>query len=101
MKTMYRIGTLPMGIMLILVGIIMFISQWLGLEYVQYIFKLWPIVLIIMGFEILYYTSKIQDDNMRLKYDFWSIFMLFVMIFLSVIAFVAGNLTEEIIKYFV
>lgn len=98
---MYRVGTLPMGIMLILVGIIMFISQWLGFEYMQYIFKLWPIVLIITGFEILYYTSKVQDDHMRLRYDFWSIVMVFVMIFLSVIAFITGNFAEEIIKYLV
>lgn len=98
---MYRIGTISTGIMLILTGIIMLISQWVGFEFIRYIFKLWPIILIVMGLEILYYSHKIKDGDEKLKYDFWSIVMLFIMVCLSVMAFIAGNLTDEIIQYFI
>lgn len=98
---MYRVGTVSMGIMLVLTGIIMFVSQWTGLEFIRYIFKLWPITLVVMGVEILYYSHKIKDGDEKLKYDFWSIIMLFMMLGLSVVAFIAGNLTDEIIQYFI
>lgn len=97
---MYRVGTVSMGIMLVLTGIIMLVSQWAGFEFVSYIFKLWPITLVVMGGEILYYSYQIKDDKSKIQYDFWSIIMLFMMVGLSIIAFVAGNLTDEIIQYY-
>lgn len=65
-KKQIRIGKITFGVVLILVGIMIFVQTLTSLDILRYVFMLWPLVLIIFGIEILIYRDK---ENV--KYDIW------------------------------
>ncbi len=65
-KKQIRIGKVTFGVVLILVGIMIFIQTLTSLDILRFVFMLWPLVLIILGIEILMYKDK---ENV--KYDIW------------------------------
>lgn len=65
-KKQIRIGKVTFGVVLILVGIMIFVQTLTSLDILRYVFMLWPLVLIILGIEILIYRDK---ENV--KYDIW------------------------------
>lgn len=65
-KKQIRIGKLTFGVILILVGIMIFIQTISSINILRYVFMLWPLVLIVLGIEILVYRNK---EN--IKYDIW------------------------------
>lgn len=65
-KKQIRIGKITFGVVLILVGIMIFVQTLTSLDILRYVFMLWPLVLIILGIEILIYRDK---ENV--KYDIW------------------------------
>lgn len=65
-KKQIRIGKVTFGVVLILVGIMIFIQTLTSLDILRFVFMLWPLVLIILGIEILMYKDK---ENV--KYDLW------------------------------
>lgn len=74
----WRVGTFSMGILLIILGITLFISLIKDFSAINYLISAWPIILIILGAEILLYIYFSKDDQPKVKYDFLS--MLFVII---------------------
>lgn len=83
-KKQIRIGKVTFGVVLILVGIIIFIQTILSLNILRYVLMLWPLVLIILGIEILVYRNK---EN--IKYDIWgSIFTLIIIGIVSLFSIV-------------
>lgn len=89
MKREWRVGTLSMGILLIALGCTLFISQFKGWSSLQIIFKLWPIVLIMLGCEILGYLFFSRKETSIVKYDGFSIFIIILIILLSIAAYAA------------
>ena len=82
MKTK-RVGTISMAIVLIGFGILIFIAQINALSAVELSMKFWPMILIVLGGEILWYIYKSKDsEDIKIKYDILSIFI--VMVILSV-----------------
>lgn len=77
-----RVGTLSMGISLIALGVILLVALLGGYGIIDQLFKWWPIILVIIGGEILLYVYRAQEDQPKIKYDFFSIFMIMV-IFVS------------------
>ena len=78
-----RVGTISMGIVLIGFGILILISQINQLSAVELAMKFWPMILILIGGEVLWYSYKTKDDeDIKIRYDILSIFI--VMIILSV-----------------
>lgn len=73
-----RVGTYTFGIMLILIGISVVIMTFTKLDFVKYILMVWPILLIILGIEILYLNTK---SNIKVKIDFVSIILMCVVLF--------------------
>lgn len=69
----WRIGTISMGATLIMLGIFLLASQWFGLDMMQVMVSWWPMILIILGIEILFFLIKSKEDKPYLKYDFLSI----------------------------
>lgn len=65
-KKQIRIGKVTFGVVLILVGIMIFIQTLTSLDILRFVFMLWPLVLIILGIEILMFKDK---ENV--KYDIW------------------------------
>lgn len=80
MKTK-RVGTITMGIVLIALGVIMFISQINGRSALNLAIKLWPLILILLGLEILYFRYISKDEGLIIRYDILSIFLVMVILF--------------------
>ena len=91
----WRVGTFSMGLLLIAVGIVLFISEIKGLQGAEQIIKLWPIVLIILGVEILAYIFLSKEEHPKIKFDGFSIFIIIIIIFLSSGAYVFNNLINS------
>lgn len=82
-----RVGTVTMGLSLIAAGILFLMSLLFHNVDVGYWLRFSPIILVILGIEILVFNFSKKHD--KLKYDFLSIFFSFVLIFVTLgVAFV-------------
>lgn len=75
----WRVGTVSMGASLLLLGVILFLSKFLGMELVQVMTAWWPVLLIVLGIEILLYLYLSRQEKPVIKYDFLSIFFVGVL----------------------
>lgn len=69
----WRVGTISMGISLLSLGIFLFVSQILLIDLTKIMLAWWPMILIVLGLEILFYLFINRKDKPLLKYDFLSI----------------------------
>lgn len=69
----WRVGTLSMGLVLIMTGIILLIGKFNQFSAIKSIINLWPVILILLGLEILTYLKFAKTEQMIIKYDFLSI----------------------------
>ncbi len=72
----WRVGNLSSGIVLIILGFVLLTSLLKGAIFTEYILKLWPVVLVILGFEILIYTYFSSEEESKVKYDIFSMLMM-------------------------
>lgn len=79
-----RVGTISMGIVLIFFGILIFISQVNNFSAVEMFVKFWPGILIILGFEILYYVYTDKSEEIKIKYDGFSIFVVTIILIVNI-----------------
>jgi hypothetical protein len=70
----WRVGTFSMGGALVFLGLFLFLCRFLGFSMVQAMSAWWPILLIILGVEILLYLFMSRQEQPMIKYDFLSIF---------------------------
>ncbi|WML37930.1 hypothetical protein RCG19_11790 [Neobacillus sp. OS1-2] len=70
----WRVGTFSMGASLLLLGLFLFFSKFLGLDLIQVMTAWWPLLLVVLGIEILLYLFLSRQEKPVLKYDFLSIF---------------------------
>jgi len=84
MKRQWRVGTLSMGVLLIALGIIMLVSQILEVSVIEHIIKWWPIILIMIGLEILVYVFLSKQNETKVKFDVFSIIVISIMMIASV-----------------
>jgi len=63
-----------MGASLLLLGIFLLLSQILGYKLLHVMMSWWPIILIVLGIEILVFLLFTKQEKPFLKYDFLSIF---------------------------
>lgn len=78
-----RVGTISMGFLLIGLGFALLISRLNGFNELSAL-KYWPVLLIIIGGEILWYVYRAKEDNVKVRYDIFSIFMVMIIIFTCV-----------------
>lgn len=69
----WRVGTISMGSTLVLLGCILFISQWQGKQALEALIAWWPIVFVLLGIEILVYIALSRMAQPIVKYDILSI----------------------------
>ncbi|MEH7353813.1 hypothetical protein V7150_09555 [Neobacillus drentensis] len=69
----WRVGTFSMGASLLFLGLFLFFSKFLHLNLVQIMTAWWPLLLIVLGVEILVYLFLSRQEKPMLKYDFLSI----------------------------
>lgn len=72
-----RIGKTTFGITFILVGIALILQIFIKQDIFKYVMLMWPIVLILFGIEVLYYSHK---KDVSIKYDTLGIFLSFLII---------------------
>lgn len=69
----WRVGTFSMGAALVFLGLFLFLSRFLGFDLAHVMSAWWPILLIVLGVEILLYLFFSRQEKPILKYDFVSI----------------------------
>jgi hypothetical protein len=74
----WRVGTFSMGASLVFLGLFLFLSRFLGFELVHVMTSWWPLLLVVLGIEILLYLFFSRQEKPVLKYDFLSIFFVAV-----------------------
>lgn len=84
MMKIKRVGTISMSIVLIAFGVILFLSQINEYSALNMVLKVWPVILILMGLEILWYKYFSKDESIILKYDLFSVFVIFVILFVNI-----------------
>ncbi len=76
-----RVGTLTLGGILILYGILFLLHPIVaGITY-HLIFELWPVVFLALGIEVLFSAIRFQDESF--KYDFGAIVILCLLLFFA------------------
>ncbi|AEV67324.1 hypothetical protein Clocl_0615 [Acetivibrio clariflavus DSM 19732] len=73
-----------MGLLLIALGVIMLVSQILEISFIEHIIKWWPIILILIGLEILLYIFLSNQDAPKVKFDVFSIIIISILMMASV-----------------
>lgn len=81
MKKSHRVGTLTLGCMLITFGILFLLRIFLTGITFDIIFKLWPIILIFLGIEILVANFTQKDE--KLIYDKTAFALIIILSFFS------------------
>lgn len=76
-----RVGTVSMGVVLIGVGILLLYAQLKGAASFLLLTKWWPLILLLLGGEILVYAHLSKEENPKIKYDVFSIFIVLLLTF--------------------
>lgn len=74
-KRQWRVGTLSMGMILIVFGLVLLLAQFNNFSAVELVSTWWPAVMIILGLEILAAHYFSGEDKPPIKYDLLSVFM--------------------------
>lgn len=81
MTNTHKIGTLTLGAMLIAFGILFLLRIFVAGITFEIIIKLWPIIFIFLGLEILY--ANFKQKNSKLVYDGTAIALIIVLTFFA------------------
>lgn len=73
-----RVGTLTMGLSLVLFGVLFALHTFFDIFTFAFIIKLWPIVIIFLGIEML--VNSIKDKDSHIKVDFLSFLLTFAVL---------------------
>lgn len=91
-----RVGSVTFGLTLILFGILFLVHIALPTLHYELIFRLWPVVFILLGCEILVENHRSNAEKCRFIYDFPAIVMLaMMMLFAMVMAAVDYSITYQ------
>ena len=90
----WKVGTISLGVMLVLIGGIWIYSTSTGLPLLDTLFKWWPIVLILLGIEILIFSLIPKGEQVKVKLDGISIFLIIlIVIFLAGAQFISTGIS--------
>src|SRR5690625_7952784 len=82
----WRVGSISMGVSLLLLGVLLLLSQFFQVKVTTIFLTWWPVILIVLGLELLVYLFLSKQENPVIKYDFLSVvFVGFICMFAIVI----------------
>ncbi|MCI8357176.1 MAG: hypothetical protein HFI51_03365 [Lachnospiraceae bacterium] len=84
-KRTHRVGTITCGLVLVFYGILFLLRTVFPFLELGMIFEFWPIVLVLLGLEILIGCTGKRAQMRTFKYDFGSILIILVMMGFSLI----------------
>lgn len=78
---MHRVGTVTLGIMLVVFGILFLIHMVIPTLRYEFIFKLWPIMLIALGVEVI--LANLKSEKITFLYDKGAVLLMIIICFFS------------------
>lgn len=77
----HRVGTVTLGLMLVIFGILFLVHMIIpGVSY-DFIFQLWPFMLVALGVEVLWVNVK--NEQVSFVYDKGAVFLMIIISFFS------------------
>ncbi len=73
-----RVGAITLGSVLIFYGIIFFLCSFTEIMPYAVIFKVWPVIFLVLGIEVLVAAVRWKDE--QFQYDFAAIIMICILI---------------------
>lgn len=94
----WRVGTISMGLALVSLGVILILSQIFSWQPAYGMLSWWPIILIVLGLEVLVYLFLSKQENPVVKYDLLSIFLVGIISFagIGLATFSATGLLDKV-----
>lgn len=87
----WRVGTVSMGLALIFLGIILLVSHFNNWDVLTISVSWLPLILVVLGIEVLVYLFLSQKEQPVVKYDILSIFFISVLGIASILLFVLSS----------
>lgn len=81
----HRVGTITCGLMLTLYGILFLLHMAVPTLNYWIIFRLWPVVFIMLGVEILISSVGKNQDKRKFVYDFPAVLVIIIMMLFAMI----------------
>lgn len=81
----HRVGTITCGCMFVLYGVLFLLRMILPQLNYRILFDLWPVVLISLGVEILAGSTRKNQEEQRIIYDFPAVLLVMFLTFFTVI----------------
>jgi membrane-bound ClpP family serine protease len=79
----WRVGTFSMGVLLILVGALLMMGEFQQISKIKLLYTWWPVILIILGLEVLAHVYLSKEEHPVAKYDGFSIFIILLIIIVT------------------
>ena len=93
-----RIGSISLGVTIILYGVLFFLHNILNVLEYEIIFRIWPIIFILLGVEIL--ISSFIWKEREFKYDFAAVLMIgIVLVFAMALGCIDAAASHEVIRF--
>lgn len=69
-----------MGFLLLILGGLLVYGQFNGKSALDIILTWWPVIFFLLGAEVLFYSYLLKEEQPKLKYDFFSIFIILMLV---------------------
>lgn len=80
----WRVGTLSLGILMIVLGVAILAAQFKQVTILDMLLTWWPLILVLIGVEILVQVYTAREEQPKIKYDAFSMLIIFIMVFFSI-----------------
>ena len=91
-KNVKRVGRVT----LVLIGVLIILQLFLDIQIVKYVTMFWPVILIILGIEVIYYSKK---EYLDIKYDAAGIILTFIVLIVASIFSLITYGVDKITSY--
>ncbi|SET73184.1 hypothetical protein SAMN05421676_107110 [Salinibacillus kushneri] len=88
----WRIGTFSMGLLLILLGVTLLVANFGNEKVVKMLLVWWPVILVVIGLEVLIYLFSSKEKMPFLKFDVLSIVFIGLIGFAGISFYMASSL---------
>jgi hypothetical protein len=90
----WKVGTITAGIILIAIGLLWFLQNFISIPYSKILINAWPVACILLGIEILLFHLVRKEDSLR--FHGFSIFLLILMMVVSLLFSIGQLFVKEI-----
>ncbi|WP_129689400.1 DUF4097 family beta strand repeat-containing protein [Gottfriedia acidiceleris] len=90
----WKVGTITAGILLIAIGLLWFLQNFISIPYSKILISAWPVACILLGIEILLFHLVRKEDSLR--FHGFSIFLLILMMVVSILFSIGQLFVKEI-----